>query len=247
MDAKKRVREFISPNVWVLMAGLAGFVLGIALIGVIEGAAFAILMLSVMPLFVGLFAILPGILRTNITLKHLERAGTVEAAAKELNGEDVKILCKNRAACTEHFLFVRRGAYACAYTDILWVHKQKFTRRFLMIPIQTTESAVLYTAKGSYSVNLGGKDKKNELAALITEIYRIIPVFLWDIHPKTRRRTKNCAAEKHKKRTSSPASPGRKFYTAELTKKDKSCTKTPKCQGRVEKSQYFCYPKNNIF
>lgn len=196
MDAKKRVREFISPNVWVLMAGLAGFVLGIALIGVIEGAAFAILMLSVMPLFVGLFAILPGILGTNITLKQLERAGTMEAAAKELNGEDVKILCKNRAACTEHFLFVRRGAYACAYTDILWVHKQKFTRRFLMIPIQTTESAVLYTAKGSYSVNLGGKDKKNELAALITEIYRHNPSVLVGYTPENKKAYKELRSRK---------------------------------------------------
>lgn len=171
MDAKKKVREFISPNVWVLVFGQAGFILGVALISVIGEVAFVILMLSVLPLIVGLFGILPGIFMTNGTLSRLEKAGELESAAKELAGENVKTTCKNKVACTENFLFVRRGTFACAYSDILWVHKKKFTQRLLFIPIHTSESLVCYTAKKSYEINLGGKDKKNELGELISLIY----------------------------------------------------------------------------
>ena len=84
-------------------------------------------------------------------------------------------MCKSKAACTEHFLFARRGAHVCAYTDILWTYKHKFTRTLLFIPIHTSESVILCTKTGSYIINLGGKDKNNELVELIKTIYQHNP------------------------------------------------------------------------
>lgn len=188
MDAKKTIRGYIGPNVWVLIVSLVGFVLGIALIAVggedLYGIAFIILMLAVIPLIVGLIAILPGIFVTNNTLNRLERTGTLAAAARELTGGTIKAFCKGRVACTDHFLFVRKGAFACSYAEILWVHKQKFTQRVFLIPVHTAESLIIYTAKRSYAINLGGKDKENALTALIMEIYQKNPKVLVGYSPE---------------------------------------------------------------
>ncbi len=171
MDSKKTIREYISPNVWVLFVGVIGFALGIALIGVSGDVAFVIMMLTVIPLFMGLFVVLPGIFKTNGVLKSLEKSGKLEDAAKELKGEDVNITCKNKVCCTEHFIFVKKGSFVRSYDDILWIHKQKFVRRLLFVPIHTAESLAIYMKKGKYVIDLGGKDKNDELTELISEIY----------------------------------------------------------------------------
>lgn len=179
MNKQGTVKKYIIPNYWVLIVGLGGFILGPTLISVggekFNGVASTILMLTMIPCFVGLFRILPGLIRTSGTIKRLKKAGQLETAEAELSSGNVTEMCKRKAACTEHFLFARRGAWACAYTDILWTYKYKFTQRLLFIPIYTWESVIVETKKAKLSVNLGGKDKNNELAELIKMIYQHNP------------------------------------------------------------------------
>ena len=149
MNKQGAVKKYIIPNYWVLVVGVGGFILGLTLISIggeaLYGIAFSILMLTLIPFWVGLFAILPGLIGTSRTIKRLKKARQLDIAEAELCSGRVTEMCKRKAACTEHFLFLRRGAYACAYTDILWTYKHKFTRTLLFIPIHTSESVILCT------------------------------------------------------------------------------------------------------
>lgn len=179
MKKQGSVKKYIMPNYWVLIVGVCGFTLGIALISIggeaMFGIAYTILMLTVFPLIIGLFGTIPGLIRTSGAIRRLRNAGQLDLAEAELSSGRVTEMCKRKAGCTEHFLFARKGCSACAYTDILWAYKHRFTQRLLFIPIYTIESVMVCTRKGSFSISLGGKDKKNELVELIKEIYRHNP------------------------------------------------------------------------
>lgn len=176
MNKQDAVKKYIIPNYWILILGLGGFILGIILISnSMYDIGFPTWVLSYIPCLVGLFRTLPGLIRTFGTINRLKKAGQFDTAEAELSGGNVTEMCKRKAACTEHFLFARRGANAFAYTDILWVYKYKFTQRLLFIPIYTSESVIVETKNTKFSINLGGKDKNNELVELIKTIYQHNP------------------------------------------------------------------------
>lgn len=176
MNKQSAVKKYIIPNYWILILGLGGFILGMILISnSMEDIGVLTWALSLIPCLVGLFRTLPGLIRTFGTINRLKKAGQFETAEAELSGGNVTEMCKRKAACTEHFLFARRGANAFAYTDILWVYKHKFTQTLLFIPIYTSESVIVETKNTKFSINLGGKDKNNELVELIKTIYQHNP------------------------------------------------------------------------
>lgn len=182
MNQKGTVKKYITPNPWPLIVSVVGYAVAIPLSLTKTEALYLIggflVMLLAIPLFVGLFHTLPGLLRASGTVKRLKKEGLLDMAEAELASGQVTELCKRKAACTEHFLFARRGAFALAYTDILWTYKHKFTQTLLFIPIHTTESVILCTKKKNYGINLGGKDKNNELTELIKTIYQHNPKVL---------------------------------------------------------------------
>lgn len=182
MNQKGTVKKYITPNPWPLIVSVVGYAVAIPLSLSKTEALYLIggflIMLLAIPLFVGLFQTLPGLLRASGTVKRLKKEGLLDMAEAELASGQVTELCKRKAACTEHFLFARRGAFALDYTDILWAYKHKFTQTLLFIPIHTTESVILCTRKKNYSINLGGKDKNNELVELIKSIYQHNPKVL---------------------------------------------------------------------
>lgn len=180
MKTQNAVKKYIIPNYWVLIVGAAGFVLGFTLLSVggesLNGIASSILTLSLIPFVVGLFRILPGLIRTSGTIKRLRKEGQLNAAEAEISSGNITEMCKRKAACTEHFLFARKNANACAYTDIVWAYKQKYVLRFLFIPIHTDESVFIHARnKVHFQIHLGGKDKNNELVELIKTIYHHNP------------------------------------------------------------------------
>lgn len=177
MSKQGAVKKYICPNWWVLIVGVGGFLLGIILTSFdsLYQIGIPIWLLSVFPLAAGLFRTLPGLIRTSGTISRLRRAGQLRLAEAELASGRRTETCNRKAACTEHFLFARKGGNACAYSDVLWTYKHRFTRSLLLIPIHTSESVMVHTRSASFRIDLGGKDKNNELVELIKTIYRHNP------------------------------------------------------------------------
>lgn len=179
MNQKGTVKKYITPHPWPLIVSVVGYAVAIPLSFSKTESLYLIggflCMFLVLPLIAGLFQTLPGFLRASGTVKRLKKEGLLDMADAELASGQVTELCKRKAACTEHFLFARRGAFALEYTDILWAYKHKLTQTLLFIPIHTTESVILCTKKKNYSIKLVGKDKNNELVELIKLIYQHNP------------------------------------------------------------------------
>lgn len=155
MDARKTVKSYIfSPNIVLTV----------------------ILLIPPLTLF-GLILLLCGVLPTrskaNKSLAKLESKGLLESAAAEMASADAKRMIKNRAIFTEHFVFCKGTGFAFTYDEIVWVYKQRFTRRFFFIPVQVTESLYLATKTGKpQAVASMGKDKTGEIKNAILEIYK---------------------------------------------------------------------------
>lgn len=175
MDAKKRIQKQVCNAMWLLPVGGALFVLGIPLVTVGIGA----LMLAVgfFMLIIGLLGPLPALIRMNANLKRLEELGLLEKAAEELDSPSATVVGKGKGVLTENFLFGKNTGLVLPYTDILWTYKHKQTTTVLFIPVQTVESLMICTAKKQaiQAINLGGKDKKEELKNAILTIYQKNP------------------------------------------------------------------------
>lgn len=166
--SKKIVGDYIRPKRWPLYFGGIGFGLGILLL--VIGAmspAFAFIYISAIPLLVGLFSTLPAMKRASNAVAKLEYSRQLDRAAEELTGQNVTYKYQNRAACTEHFFFVRNGALALSYEDIQWAYKYTHTTRYLFITIAKQESVILHTRDKKYTLNYKGKDKTNEQTGFI--------------------------------------------------------------------------------
>lgn len=166
--SKKIVGDYIRPKRWPLYFGGIGFGLGILLL--VIGAmspAFAFIYISAIPLLVGLFSTLPAMKRASNAVTKLEYSRQLDRAAEELTGQNVAYKYQNRAACTEHFFFVRNGALALNYEDIQWAYKHTHTTRYLFITVSRQESVILCTRDKKYTLHYKGKDKTNEQAEFI--------------------------------------------------------------------------------
>lgn len=154
MDAKKTIKKFISPNI----------VIPIILL---------IPPFTIFGLIVLLCGTLPTLLKVKKSIDKLETNGLLENAAAEIVSADAKHLIKGKVIFSEHYMFCKRTGFVFTYDEIMWVYKHRFTRRFLLIPIQVTDSLYLATkASKPIAVATMGKDKLDEIKNAIIEIYK---------------------------------------------------------------------------
>lgn len=168
MNSKKILKRYIGGYGWVFPTGCVLIAVGAGLLEVVMYDIFGWLMVPGMLLFVwGFFGEIPRILGAGGIAKWLARMGKLDDAAAELQGIQAKVLCRNKVTVTANFIFGKRMLTACAYEDILWVYKHRYTQRLLFIPIFVQDSLVLETTKRKMNINLGRKDKNNELIQII--------------------------------------------------------------------------------
>lgn len=175
MDAKKLLKNYLTPKPWFLIVTVAVFVVGFAFIFIDQAVAFTLMMLDLLPLIVALAGHLPGILRGNKSIKQLEQSNMLDQVAGELFGQGATPLCDNRAVITPNYLFIKKRGVVCPVKDILWVYKHRQTTRCFFIPIVVVDSLYVRTARKIHDISLGKKDKKGLLTPAIMEIYKRNP------------------------------------------------------------------------
>lgn len=176
MNAKKIIKKFIGKSMLVPLAGLLMFAAAIFMITYDVGYLGELLLIvGGLMFYMGALLVLIPRTAANKSIKRLRMLGLLEKAAAELQNEQPLTLCKNKVVLTSNFLFGKRMGAACAYEDILWMYKRRYTQRFIFIPIFTQDSLVLETGKRSININLGKKDKNNELSQIIRVIYEKNP------------------------------------------------------------------------
>ena len=127
--------------------------------------------------FFGLIILLcftiPTMRRAKKSVEKLEAAGMLESAAAEMTSPNAKRYMKGKLILTENFVFCKRSGMVLTYDEILWAYMHRYTKRFLFIPIKTTDSLMI-AAKGikPRAAAVMGKDKMGEIKNALTEIYR---------------------------------------------------------------------------
>lgn len=195
MDNEKNILKFVSGRNWTWIAGIILLAAGILICGLTDSI---LILLAIVLIFVGIYYLLralivdlPAIFRSKKCLNHLQVSGRLEQAAEELSAGGNSI-GKDKAVFTEHFLFGHQNGAALSYSDILWVYKRRFTQRLAIFPIKTVDSLIVTTAamREVCAVNLGRKDKKNELDAAVAQIQKQNPAVLVGYTPENKRACK---------------------------------------------------------
>lgn len=154
MDAKKTIMKFIRPNlIPVIILLIIPFI-------------------NILGLMVLFCVTLPTFSKAKKSIAKLEATGALDKAAEEMMSANAKHFVKGHAIFTDNYMFCKGTGLVLTYDEIMWVYKHRFTRRFLLIPIQVTDS--LYVATKSIkprAVASMGKDKKDEIKNAILEIY----------------------------------------------------------------------------
>ena len=178
MDAKKKIQKQICGSTWIVTTGLVALAVFVLTMAIFPPVAVMAMMVAFFFLLIGLLTSVPAMTRAKKYVKALEEKGLLEKAAAELDGPTAKVIGKNKGVITENFLFGNKTGIVLPHSDILWTYKHKQTTTVLfVIPIMTVESLMVCTAKkqGMMVINLGGKDKKEELKDAILTIYRSNP------------------------------------------------------------------------
>lgn len=184
MENEKKILNYIGGRGWTWIAGLVLMAAGILIIGLTDSV---LILLAIVLVFVGAYYLLraltvdlPAVRRGKKSLAQLQAAGKLELSAAELSAADSKVIGRDRAILAEHFLFGYQNGAAFAYSDLLWVYKRRYTQRVMGLPVKTVESLIVSTAsqREVCAVNLGGRDKKNELDAAIAHIQNRNPNIL---------------------------------------------------------------------
>jgi len=175
MDTKKLLKDYLCPKPWLLIITVAAFVIGFALIFVNQGAAFAIMMVDLIPLIIALAAHAPAIARFNKSIKQLEEKGHLDVAAAQFGAPNTIEICNAKAKLSTNFLFIKKRGVICDLYDVLWIYKHRQTTRYFMIPISVVDSLYVRTAKKIHDISLGKKDKKEVLTPAIMEIHKRNP------------------------------------------------------------------------
>lgn len=175
MDAKKKISGYVGGKIWMPIAGAAMFVVGIPTITVGIGAL--LLTVGFFFLLIGLCVDVPANNRAKKNLANLELNGQLEKAAAELDSPNKKVIGKNKAILTENFLFCKGNGIVLPISDVAWVYKHRLTQRLLFIPIRSIDSLMLGDGKKApvQAINLGGKDKNDELKNVMLEMYQKNP------------------------------------------------------------------------
>ena len=175
MDAKKKISSYIGGANWILIVGIAATVVGILTIATGIGAL--VLIVGFFFLIYGLCAVLPANVRMKKNLAQLELNGQLEKAAEEMDSPNKKVIGKNKAIMTENYLFGSKNGVVIALSDVVWAYKYRLVQRAFLIPIRTNDSLMIGDGKKNpiQAINMGGKDKNDELKDIILEMYRRNP------------------------------------------------------------------------
>ena len=177
MENEKKILNYIGGRSWTWIAGLVLMAAGILIISLTDSV---LILLAIVLIFVGAYYLLralivdlPAVRRSKKSLAQLQTAGKLELAAAELSAASSKMIGKDKAILAEHFLFGHQNGAAFAYSDLLWVYKRRYTQRVMGLPVKTVESLMVSTAsqREVCAINLGRKDKNNELDAVIAHIH----------------------------------------------------------------------------
>lgn len=196
MNSKKEILEYTGGRTWTWIAGIILAAAGILICSMTDSV---LILLAIVMIFVGVYYLLralivdlPAIRREKKCLERLEIIHKLEQAAAELAANDRITIGKNKAISTDNFLFGRQIGTAFCYEDILWIYKRRFTQRVMGIPVKTVDSLIVSTAsqREVCAVNLGRKDKNNELDAIVARVHNKNPHTLVGYTPENKKACK---------------------------------------------------------
>ncbi len=175
MDAKQKLESYICGKRWMLITGGIMLVVGIATLTL--GVGVLLLTLGFFFGLLGLCVDLPVKSRTKRSLERLAFSGQLERAAAELESPNRLEVAKGAVILTENYLFCKHTGVALALTDIVWVYKHRMTQSVFFIPIYSQDSLMVGDGIKNpiQAINLGRKDKHEELHAIILAIYQKNP------------------------------------------------------------------------
>lgn len=179
MNPQKVIKKYIGGTTWVLPATAVWFVVTLLVLsnGNEENAVILCAPIG-LSLFYCLFELLPVSIATNRTIKRLEQSGKLEQVAAELEDDYAQSICRNKVMFTPNYLLWKRKGDVCACEDILWAYTRRESTVYLFISMSVTDSLVIHTGKQIYTINLGKKDKENELANVLQTLYSKNPNML---------------------------------------------------------------------
>lgn len=196
MDNEKKLMEYVGGRGWTWIAGLALMAVGILIFAVTDSV---LILLAIVLMFVGVFYLLraltvdlPAIRRGKKCLNQLKEKGLLDQAAAELSAFNGTPMGRDKTIFTEHFIFGYRNGVALSYQDILWVYKRRFTQRVMGLPVKTVDSlSVSAAGRGEMcAVNMGRRDKHNELDSALSRICEHNPKALVGYTPENKKRCK---------------------------------------------------------
>lgn len=192
MENEKKILSYVSGRNWTWIVGL--LLLAVSIL-IFSNTDSVLILLAIVLIFVGAYYLLraltvdlPAVRRAKKSVERLQNSGKLGQAAAEF-AVGGNVIGKDKAVFTENFLFGHQNGAAVAYEDILWVYKRSFTQRVMGIPVKTVDSLIISTAgqKEICAVNLGRRDKKNELDAVAARIQERNPKVLAGYTPENKK------------------------------------------------------------
>ena len=176
MEKETNILRYIGGRKWTWIVGIVLIAVGVLICSLTDSililAAIALIFIGAYYLLRALLKDIPAVVRGKKCLEQLQASGLAEQAAKELAENISAPMGRDKTVFTPNFLFGCQNGVAVTYADIIWVYKHRFTQRVMGIPVKTVDSLVIYTTKQKKlcAVNMGRKDKKNELDQAIAQI-----------------------------------------------------------------------------
>lgn len=176
METEMNILRYIGGRKWTWIVGIVLIALGALICSQTDSV---LILAAIVLIFVGAYYLLrallkdlPAITRGKKCLEQLRSGGLAEQAAKELSENIAAPMGRDKTIFTPNFLFGCQNGVAVTYADIIWVYKHRFTQRIMGIPVKTVDSLIIYTEKQKKlcAVNMGRRDKKNELDQAIAQI-----------------------------------------------------------------------------
>lgn len=176
MEHENSILRYIGGRKWTWIAGLVLTAGGILIFRLTDSI---LILAAIILIFVGAYYLLrallkdiPAIARGKKCVERLKTSGKLEQAARELAEYAGTPMGRDKTAFTPNYLFGYRNGVAVGYEEIIWAYKHRFTQRVIGIPVKTVDSLVIYTAaqKNICAVNMGRKDKNNELDQAVMQI-----------------------------------------------------------------------------
>lgn len=195
MDHEKQILNYVSGRNWTWIAGIVLLLAGVLMLSSSNGI---LILLGIVVLFVGMYYLLraltvdlPAINRAKRCVARLRENGMLDYAAQELAASTGKGVGRDETLLTQHYFFGHHNGAAGNYRDIIWAYKRRFTQRMIGIPVKTVDSLMISTGGKEFClVNMGKRDKQNELDGILTMIHEKNPDALIGYTPENKKRCK---------------------------------------------------------